>query len=244
MNISFSRESLSTIYVIGEFVYKKNSLETLTLFLSHVVCPSGELARIHVAKLDNDGLIRTASSFGYATDSRIDELEIPFGSVAPIPDVLRAGVPLVLNKRRVFEKYKDFVDVDPRSSWESIAIVPTLSVYTFVFRLQSQITDQVSTENYFRLIGNLLSLHDSVKNSDHFGEKYQISLTSHNVSAPLAGAPLTPRQTIILNLIREGKTNAEISRCIGYSESLVKQETIKIYSKLQIEGRKFLVKTI
>jgi len=41
-------------------------------------------------------------------------------------------------------------------------------------------------------------------------------------------------------LIQEGKTNATIAHAMGYFESLIRQESIVIYRKLGIEGRKDL----
>lgn len=49
--------------------------------------------------------------------------------------------------------------------------------------------------------------------------------------------PLTERQNLILKLIAEGRTNAAIADVLGYSESLIRQETIKIYGKLGCSGR-------
>jgi DNA-binding NarL/FixJ family response regulator len=56
----------------------------------------------------------------------------------------------------------------------------------------------------------------------------------------LFGKQLTARQDEILNLMRLGKTNEEIAEKIGYSASLVKQETMLIFSKLGISGRRDL----
>ena len=48
---------------------------------------------------------------------------------------------------------------------------------------------------------------------------------------------LTDRQMLILKMISEGRTNATIADVLGYSESLIRQETIKIYAKLHCSGR-------
>ena len=48
---------------------------------------------------------------------------------------------------------------------------------------------------------------------------------------------LTERQQMILRLISEDRTNLTISELLGYSESTIRQETIKIYAKLQCGGR-------
>ena len=56
----------------------------------------------------------------------------------------------------------------------------------------------------------------------------------------LFGKDLTARQEKILELMRLGYTNEVIAQKIGYSPSLVKQETMLIFSKLGISGRKDL----
>ncbi len=56
----------------------------------------------------------------------------------------------------------------------------------------------------------------------------------------LFGKALTARQEEILKMIRLGETNEAIAEKIGYSASLVKQETMLIYSKLGISGRRDL----
>lgn len=48
---------------------------------------------------------------------------------------------------------------------------------------------------------------------------------------------LTERQEVILRLIAEGRTNGDIAEILGYSESLIRQETIRIYALLGCNGR-------
>lgn len=48
---------------------------------------------------------------------------------------------------------------------------------------------------------------------------------------------ITPRQIQILNLAAQGLTNGAIGKIISISESTVRQETIKIYRSLEVEGR-------
>ncbi|NCV35144.1 MAG: hypothetical protein EBW66_06130 [Actinobacteria bacterium] len=46
---------------------------------------------------------------------------------------------------------------------------------------------------------------------------------------------------MILKMIQSGDTNQIIAERMGYSESLIRQETILIYRKLGISGRRDLV---
>jgi DNA-binding NarL/FixJ family response regulator len=59
----------------------------------------------------------------------------------------------------------------------------------------------------------------------------------------LIGRQLTERQSLILDLIKSGMTNIAIAHKMGYSESLIRQETMAIYQKLGIDGRKDLTRT-
>lgn len=52
---------------------------------------------------------------------------------------------------------------------------------------------------------------------------------------------LIARQNTILEGIRRGHTNSTIALDIGYSESLIRQETIDIFKKLGVSGRKALI---
>lgn len=58
-----------------------------------------------------------------------------------------------------------------------------------------------------------------------------------DLSSETFNEPLTERQNLILKLIAEGRTNAAIADVLGYSESLIRQETIRIYAKLGCSGR-------
>ena len=54
----------------------------------------------------------------------------------------------------------------------------------------------------------------------------------------ILGKNLTKRQEEILRHVNAGMTNIQIALVLGYSESLIRQETITIYKKLGISGRK------
>lgn len=57
-----------------------------------------------------------------------------------------------------------------------------------------------------------------------------------------AKSSLTPRQSTILRLLSENMKNREIAFAIGYSESTVRIETISIYEKLGVSGRREAVR--
>jgi len=97
-----------------------------------------------------------------------------------------------------------------------------------------------ATQTYFEAIGKILSFYrrDNIQSGAKPIES-SVSTSLNNASRhdELKDRPLTKRQRTILTLIQEGLTNSQIAGEIGYSESLVRQETILIYAKLGVRGR-------
>jgi len=57
------------------------------------------------------------------------------------------------------------------------------------------------------------------------------------------GAKLSEQQELILEMIKDGMTNSSIANRMGYSESLIRQESMAIYQKLGVDGRRDLVRS-
>jgi DNA-binding CsgD family transcriptional regulator len=91
-------------------------------------------------------------------------------------------------------------------------------------------------DSFLGTIANVLSLY-------FFSDKEIVEPTNNQISRSTAlnnrsrDESLTERQLLILKLISENRTNISISELLGYSESTIRQETIKIYAKLGCNGR-------
>lgn len=68
-------------------------------------------------------------------------------------------------------------------------------------------------------------------------ENGKTKLLGHTSRITAEKDSLTERQEVILKLISEGRTNGDIAEILGYSESLIRQETIRIYAILRCNGR-------
>jgi DNA-binding CsgD family transcriptional regulator len=103
-----------------------------------------------------------------------------------------------------------------------------------VFSLFSSLEFDIDPEflAFVTNIGNLFSLYLL-----HADPMKWASSTSFGGDEERSVEPLTDRQMLILQLMASGKTNNFISESLGYSESTVRQETIKIYAKLHCDGR-------
>ena len=84
---------------------------------------------------------------------------------------------------------------------------------------------------YFETLRSILTFWEAI---------YDSKITKESSKLVLRDKSLTSRQESILKMINEGKTNALIASQLGYSESLIRQETIIIYRKLGVEGRREL----
>ena len=221
-----------TLFDLAHAVYVKPTTEDLCQFLAMRICPSGELSRVYVGRLDSDGIIRTESSFGYSTNIEIDELETSLDTLRPMPHALKKREVYVANREEVLRDFQDYSPFDQRSPWVATAVVPTLGRHVFVFRLQCPIRDKESVVLYFKAVGALLSFYDF---RGSMSETRLIAKSKLNEN--LLGQALTSRQSEILQLIIERKTNMQIANDLGYSESLIKQESMIIYAKLGVKGR-------
>lgn len=70
----------------------------------------------------------------------------------------------------------------------------------------------------------------------------ELEVPRYLVSESEAGKKLTERQELILSMIKSGMTNNAIANRMGYSESLIRQETMSIYQKLGVDGRREIIK--
>ena len=92
------------------------------------------------------------------------------------------------------------------------------------------------TDAFLGTIANLLSLYlyseDEPASSQTVFQDNSVTLRKSQTNEALS-----ERQMLILKLISENRTNILISELLGYSESTIRQETIKIYAKLGCNGR-------
>jgi DNA-binding CsgD family transcriptional regulator len=241
--MEFSLSAQSRLFSIVDTVYQHPSFSELCQFLATTVCPSGELARVYVGQLDIDGVIRTAGSFGYPVDTELLAEEVPLEAHKPMSVALRNRVTIVANKEQILKDFPEFKPLDVRGPWLSTAVSPTLASHVYMFGLQYKIDKPKFAETYFGIVGRLLSFYDVAKGiraERATPATFEGVITKSNKD--YEGIPLTERQELILRFIKEKKTNTQIADLLGYSESLIRQETVIIYKKLKVSGRAEILK--
>jgi DNA-binding NarL/FixJ family response regulator len=126
------------------------------------------------------------------------------------------------------------------SPWKSSVFIPTTTKFVYVLHLQNEISEKSLAEAYFHCLSKLLSLYHYRSNSENRGTNHESEVNISSKPKSMYGKSLTERQSEILALIKSAMTNSMIAERIGYSESLVRRETITIHANLGIRGRKDL----
>lgn len=197
---------------------------------------------LFVSSLNSSNQLRVMGHHG--VDKRILETYpegISIFDDFPISRCLRQGQPMVINT--LPDWGADFPQLThnhfPRNEKSFLCTpiekcgtpVAVLGIYSLE---KIEIDDKLSA--FLKAVSNLLSLYlfrhsDVVQGSSRNGSNIVNEFDADD------GQELTDRQLTILRMISERLTNLNISNILGYSESTIKQESIKIYSKLGCNGR-------
>jgi DNA-binding CsgD family transcriptional regulator len=218
---------LNSLLAITQLLATKPTLEVLTNFLSLKHCPSGEVSRVYFAKKLNDQTLRIEAAHGFEPENcnvgKVFPLEIgrPSGRA-----ILENKIIMEIDKPEYYVKYPAIRNAPIPYPWISQISIPINNQYFMQCGRYAPMIE--GDELFYQNLQSLMQIY--------FTRIGKVSLEIGD----LFGKPLTARQERILELMREGLTNEDIATKIGYSPSLVKQETMLIFSKLGISGRKDL----
>lgn len=216
------------------FLETRPTLQDLAIHLGSNVCLSGEVAKIFIGRIEADATITGIATFGYKHDE-LEMLEsLDLQDRKPICTAIKMNAIVIRNNNKeYFDEYPDAVKFsDP---WKSIVCIPLSPRYVISLALQILIEDNISHYEYHEMLGLLLRLFIN----EHAIENNKDFQLIH--SSELKGKPLTTRQEAVFALMVRGRVNREIAQEINYSESLVRQETVVIFAKLGVTGRKALL---
>ena len=232
---------------IGEFVeflsIKDHSLkEILAQITLRVLAPLNASASF-ICEINDEHLIETLGVYGVGDGLRDRYPDLySFNEKLPIPDAIRNRKVVWINGLPSWpDKYpslKDKPAVDNAKTYICFPIEKSgTPVAAFGIFCNSEIEPSAEIEAFLKAIGYVLSLHlyrskDSTSNIINL-----VNQTRVKPAVAIESNVITDRQLLILKMMSEGRTNIVISELLGYSESTVRQETIKIFAKLGCSGR-------
>ncbi len=224
---------LSRVQQLCEFIHSKPSPAQVVGYLSENFCPMGETTAVAVSRLHDDGRVICEQADGFQFNDQLIGSTSSILSDRPGSESLMRLKLLILTKEDVETKYPDFIKQDFMEGFESALLIPIPTRKIYGLALQVKVKEIEGFEEYAACVQSFISIYESfLSDSKESG--------AINRSIP-ASKKLTPRQELIVRLIKESKTNQAIALELGYSESLIRQETIIIYRKLGIQGRKDLI---
>lgn len=179
----------------------------------------------YMNKLHKDGKVRTITSCGMSEEALQNWDELSFSEEVPGNDAMRS---------------ESIVWLADSTDWHNL--YPDLAKYMVLDQLNTFIAVPIDVPgSAVASIGIMCSkVHKQNRELTSFLWTVSglVSLYFTNNSEPVVEEHLTNRQLEILTFIAKNYTNQEIGRELGYSESTIRHETMKIYQVLGVTGRK------
>jgi len=191
---------------------------------------------IYIGELIETGVVCTLGGFGWTSTEYSSFIDLPIQSSYPITQSIRTNEILIRTNDAAFKReYPLMAEFPVRDDWISGIAIPAYPIggIAIFSSINLELTD--SAQIFYVAIGSLLGLYAS-----RLPKALVAVAITVKEKIDLPQVPLSDRQLVIAGLLERGFNNAQIGLEIGYSESLIRQETVAIYRKLQVTGRKAL----
>lgn len=221
---------LERIEKIADFLSHAPHPDQALDFLGANVSPLDEVAVTLRAVVDHDGVVRVENIQGFSKHQILTKISMHVSDHRPLTTGARTQKITWAYQPTVADEFPDFVSFDSETPWKSSLSLPIGLVHVYGLSFPSDLRSFEGINNYFESIRSLLSIYESAL-------ELKSAIGSRSFLEESEIQPLSERQEKILALLKSGKTNREIADAIGYSESLVRHETMIIYKKLRVEGR-------
>ena len=228
---------LERIQSISDFLARAPHPDQALDFLSAHISPLGEVCVVTRSVVDHDGVIRVENIQGFSKHEVMTKTSLHISHQRPISNAARTQKIIWARRETVKNDFPDFEHLDKETPWDSSVTLPIGLKFVYGFAFPHDLTAWENIERYFETIRSILSIYESAL-------ELKNALGSRTFLEESEIQPLSERQSTILEYLKSGKTNKEIAEAIGYSESLVRHETMIIYKKLRVEGRNQLRESV
>jgi DNA-binding CsgD family transcriptional regulator len=189
---------------------------------------------VYVGLLEPDGSVHEVGRFGYSTLDVEAPITIPFRQSTPVRKVIKeARASIHYNTPQLVKDFPDNYRYASPPKWQSLLVIPIDDDGVVAIYFENRIEAEPSQQLNWQMIGSLISLHIS-----RCRRSVDESFNVNHETLDHFDVAMTERQSVILKMIERGLTNAQIAQELGYSESLIRQETVQIFRKLKVSGRK------
>lgn len=196
--------------------------------------------QIFLSQLHPDGMVRPIDAFGYSEEQMDGWREFPLSEKLPVTDAIRNDQLVWLADHEDWEReYPELLNY-PGDLASQTFIALSIDIHgapagALGVMSRKQVEPTPELISFFSAIGGMVGLYLSRISQGRFAQ-----IIRGNEGAN--GEFLSPRQMRILDLMAQSFTNPQIAKELGFSESTVRQETMRIYQILQVSGRKEAIK--
>ena len=221
---------LGKIQSIAEFLAKSPHPEQVLDFMGAHISPIEEVSVVYRGRVEQDGLIRCTNLYGLSDKQEMSKAVIRISEERPISEAARTQRIVWALRSTVDQTFRDYRHFDNTTHWDCLIAFPVGLNWVYSISFPDDLTRLSGINNYFEAIQSLLQVYEGALEIRNLSN-------GRTITGAIEHQPLTARQEQILEFLKEGKTNKSIAQAIGYSESLVRHETMIIYKKLRVDGR-------
>lgn len=200
-----------------------------------------------ITELKDDGALKISGLFGFdksAFQSTPETLRI--SDPYPVPEVLRSRKIIWINSLPEWpDEYPKLKAIPYPNNEKTVILIPVerfgVPVACLTFFSVLKIEPDAEIQAFLGAVGSVYSLYLFRYDLESRINEAAESIMNSRIRKPSTNdepRELSDRQLIILKLISSGLTNIQISDQIGYSESTVRQETVKIFALLGCANRR------
>jgi DNA-binding CsgD family transcriptional regulator len=189
-----------------------------------------EAYAIYIMKLNNEYCLEEVESFGLTNEQKAGWKKVPLSHEVPSSDAVREDRLIWISSKEDWEAfYPQLINYPGSDKLKTLINTPLHLTNSPIGVLGIMCSEEnVATPEeiaFLDIVAGLVSLHLS-------------RIHSSRVQTEDIVAYLTKRQLSILEYMSEQMTNIQIARELGYSESTIRHETMRIYQLLSATGRR------
>lgn len=193
-----------------------------------------EASAMFSARLDPDGTIRPIGQFGFSLDVMKSWERTHLTDEFPTTDALKTNNIVWIADRENWKrdyphlmKYEMDMTANTFIAWPITIAGSYMSVLGLCLRKTQAPTPELVS--FFETVGGIFALQMSKASANPKNQEEESVIALVNL--------FTRRQREVLKLMADGLTNAQIATDLGFSESTIRQETMRIYEILGATGR-------
>jgi DNA-binding CsgD family transcriptional regulator len=191
---------------------------------------------LYIGELIDNGFVCPLGGYGWSSAEYAAFFDLPIQEKIPITTAIRENTVFIAYNGTEYEKEFPLVAGSTyEGKWVSGVAIPVSPVGGMALYSTKKLDLTEAMKIFYSAIGSLLGLYSS-----QLPKALVMAAVVAKEKIDLPHIPLSDRQAVIADLLERGFNNAQIALEIGYSESLIRQETVAIYRKLEVTGRKAL----